>query len=59
MPSPAGLVVKNGLNIFVLHVRRNAGPIVADRYFDTVAKISCDCSERRLIVTAVSLCRYA
>ena len=52
MPSPVGLVVKNGLNIF-FHVRRNTGAVIADSDFDPIAKVFGRGSNDWLVVAAI------
>src|SRR6478672_10137356 len=42
-----------------LHVRRNAGPVVADADFHTIAKTSCGGHQGWFIAIAVSLCPIA
>jgi hypothetical protein len=39
VPSLAGLVVKNGLNIFSSHLGRDTGSVVADPDFGAAAKV--------------------
>ena len=53
MPSPAGLVVKNGLNILLAHLGRDAGAVVADADLDPVAEVLVAALKRRLVVAAV------
>ena len=48
VPSPAGLVVKNGLNIFSFTSGGNARAVVADADFDGVAEILRGGEQRRL-----------
>ena len=49
---------KERVEHLLLHLGRNAGAIVADRYFDTVAKAPGRGDKGRLVVTAISF-RFA
>ena len=53
MPSPAGLVVKNGLNNLVLHLGRNARAVVADPDFHAVAEVLGGGSKGWLVVAPI------
>ena len=53
VPSPAGLVVKNGIEDLFLHFRRNAGAIVADPDFDAVAEVLGRGSKGWLVIAAI------
>ena len=55
-PSPVGLVVKKGLNIF--HRRRNSSAVVADPDFHTIAKVFGGRSQGRLVVASIGF-RFA
>jgi hypothetical protein len=59
VPSPAGLVVKNGLNIFSSHLGRDTGSVVADPDFGAAAKVFGGRSQGRIVVASVGFRFFA
>ena len=55
MPSPAGLVVKNGIEDLFLHLRRDAGAVVPNPDFDTVPQVLGRGRKRWLVIATICL----
>ena len=55
VPSPAGLVVKNGIEQLLLHLRGDTGAVVADSDLDAVTEVLGRRSQRGLVVASICL----